>query len=686
MEFKSYIDYWSGSGLYALEAGYSTDGEKWYTLWHEEPEHHEKYEINCNIEGGHETLYIGFWVTGDPYFFDNWYIDDISLNVFNLVPEYSYSYEIVEIEPGETINFEFDDWTPDFIQHEISDSKDYIVQAVIQVEGDENPGNDIKSEYFTLDYWHDVGIDEITSPDAVASEGNLCWDNGEPDGRCGLPGSMYQSCSNIIIDDFQNEKTWLVDRGHFRFYWRRGFSLGNLKTVKVYFFEDDGYGNPSMDEYAIFEVTDFTEFTTGNYYFGFPEIACDVEFEEVELPPGKWWVGFQPEGVSLDMAYLLTTDGNGCGVMVTLPYWGVPRWTKGSDQWGIEYDFSWKLFGYSYHPSVYNYIQPGTEDISVIVKNYGTFPESNLVCNVQIWEYISDPDDGTKLYEDNEYDIDIDTPLGGEVILNFDGFTFAYEGRYGLFLTMPDDNDDLPRNNEGRYGICVDDTKPISTYELDPKDPDGENGWYANDLEVTLQGYDPFSNDVSSGVDFINYRVNDGTTQTITGSSGSFLITQADDKDDVKVEYWAVDNVGNVESSHTFYIDMDQTNPTVDLTYEVIEGNPFEGWLIRFTATCSDATSGMDRVEFFLNEELQETVYGAGPTYQWDYRYFGDLSIDVRVDAYDMAGNMASDITESPPPSLIYSSNQDTKQRNQQSFPLILTRSSIFITIITKTT
>jgi hypothetical protein len=174
---------------------------------------------------------------------------------------------------------------------------------------------------------------------------------------------------------------------------------------------------------------------------------------------------------------------------------------------------------------------------------------------------------------------------------------------------------------------------------------------------------DPLSNDVSSGADYINYRVNDGPTQTIEGSiviTGTFLITQADEKEDVKVEYWAVDNVGNVEDSNILYIDMDQTDPTVDLTYEVVSGNPIQGWVLEFTATCSDHTSGMDRVEFYLNEILQSVVSGSGPTYQWSFIYHGGLNINVRADAFDIAGNLASDIIENAKPTSYNYNNQNS--------------------------
>jgi hypothetical protein len=430
------------------------------------------------------------------------------------------------------------------------------------------------------------------------------------------------------------------------------------------FFEDEPGEDcePQQDEYARVEVTSFEERLTGDSYYSRPEVEITVEIEEVAMPAGHSWVGFLPDSVGDDIAYLLTAENKGCEVMIDLPYWGVPRWTPGSQEWGDTYDLSWQLHGYtSGPPGVDVWIQPGTESIDAVAINNGVFEELDLVCSAEIWEFITDPDNGTQQYTDEITNIDLDTPLGGTFDLAFDDFTFAYEGRYGLYLSMPADTDDFPKNNNIRFGVGVDDTKPVSSHSLDPPDPDGENGWYVNDVEVSLSAFDPWSMDVSSGVAEIKYKVGGGATQTITGASGTFLITQDDDGNDVPVEYWAVDNVGNEEGHHSFTVDMDQTDPTVDLVYEVVEGNPIEGWLMRFTATATDATSGMDRVEFFLNEGLQAVVSGAGPTYQWEFTYYGDLSIDIRADAYDVAGNMAADLVEDPK-STDYSFNSQSSQ------------------------
>jgi hypothetical protein len=464
----------------------------------------------------------------------------IDINIYELVLEYSDSAcQGDDLEPGESRTFEFEDWTPDYLQYETTGSKDYMVHAEIEIDGDKNPSNDNKSKYFTLDFWHDPALENVTSPLKVGR--GLLWKNGDPDGHDVL------------------------------------------------------------------------------------------------------------------------------------------------QEWGGRYDLASQLTGYSSGPPGINaYIQPGTESIDAIAINQGTFQELDLVCTAEIWEFITDPDNGTQQYTDEITNIDLVEPLGGTFDLAFDDFSFAYEGRYGLYLTLFDNNedDDFPNNNAIGWGIGVDDTKPVSSHSLDPPIPDGENGWYVNDLEVILQAMDPSSMDVSSGVDMIKYKINDGAEQTIDGDGivfGNFLITQTDDKKDVKVEYWAIDNVGNVETSHTFYIDMDQTPPTVDLTYEVISGDPIQGWVFEFTVTAVDVTSGMDRVEFYLNDELVETIYGPGPTYQWEWNYCGNKYrvlglifnpqfsddyikffalivlvksaggyFDLYVIAYDKAGNYAKDSIEHP--------------------------------------
>jgi hypothetical protein len=208
---------------------------------------------------------------------------------------------------------------------------------------------------------------------------------------------------------------------------------------------------------------------------------------------------------------------------------------------------------------------------------------------------------------------------------------------------------------------------------MDPPEPDGENGWYISSLGVTICAEDPEIQPGihGSGVHGFYVRVNGGSSQFFTGKCITFLITE--DGGDILIEYWAIDNVGNAESPHSFTIDMDVIDPTIDLTYEVISGNPIQGWTLLFTATAIDDTSGMDRVEFFLNGLWQKTIVGSGPEYHWSFKYHGGLNINVRADAYDIAGNMASDVVEDPK-STEY--NQNTQQQSQICKNLFLLQKS----------
>ena len=215
----------------------------------------------------------------------------------------------------------------------------------------------------------------------------------------------------------------------------------------------------------------------------------------------------------------------------------------------------------------------------------------------------------------------------------------------------------------------VDDTTPpITTYSLDPPSPDGENGWYVSDVNVTLNATDDIS-----GVKEIKYRVDEGSTKTISGDNGTFIIDN--DGDDIPVEYWAIDNVENEETHHKFYIDMDQTILVVDLTYDwELYDEKNDTYLFEFNVTAVDETSKMNRTEFYLNGILWKTVNGPGPYYIWemiidyDYTVWGKilkktvtndyirffaksvtvsyeprLWMDFSAYAYDNAGNSAYD-------------------------------------------
>jgi hypothetical protein len=220
-----------------------------------------------------------------------------------------------------------------------------------------------------------------------------------------------------------------------------------------------------------------------------------------------------------------------------------------------------------------------------------------------------------------------------------------------------------------------DTTPPVTTHALDPPEPDGLNGWYVSDINVTLTATDDIS-----GVNDIYYRIDGGDWVVY-----SKPFTLADDGIDIIIEYYSTDKAGNIEDIISFIIDIDQTVPEIAITYEIYYDLSL-GWIWEYTANSIDITSGMERVEFIINYVVQDAIYGTGPDYVWlwDYSnfshikgfifkkkvteeyvkfrtYFVIINESIDYDAiiwacgYDVAGNKNCDsLLEPPPPKSMY--------------------------------
>jgi len=81
--FKSYIDDWNNQGRYWLNAGWSTDASTWHSVWNVTPtgfpDGDTQYDVSVSIPSGQSTLYIGFWLEGDPFWMNYWYLDDVTV-------------------------------------------------------------------------------------------------------------------------------------------------------------------------------------------------------------------------------------------------------------------------------------------------------------------------------------------------------------------------------------------------------------------------------------------------------------------------------------------------------------------------------------------------------------------------------------------------------------------------------
>jgi len=159
----------------------------------------------------------------------------------------------------------------------------------------------------------------------------------------------------------------------------------------------------------------------------------------------------------------------------------------------------------------------------------------------------------------------------------------------------------------------LDDTIPPVTFiSFNPPEPDGKNGWYVSSVTVILNATDD-----DSGVNITKYRIDGGVWYKYTEP---FILD--DDGEDILIDFYSIDNAQNVEEVKSVKIDIDKTKPEIRLECELTGGNTKDGYDILFTAYAWDETSGMNRVGFYHNNYLWETVIGPGPTYHSSYHKY----------------------------------------------------------------
>jgi hypothetical protein len=208
-------------------------------------------------------------------------------------------------------------------------------------------------------------------------------------------------------------------------------------------------------------------------------------------------------------------------------------------------------------------------------------------------------------------------------------------------------------NNAGALeGWYIDDVQILAKIDENPPESThiisgtmGLNDWYTSTVQITLSATDDYS-----GVDKITYSLNGGTPQTYSTS-----ITINTDGTHT-VEYWAVDNVGNIEASHFITLKRDATKPeNLEITKPInglyIRDNrlwplinfsifswspPIIFGKITIQVSCMDTTSGMKSVEFNVNN-LTSTDTTIPYEWLWDERAF--FTHTITVIAEDNAGN-----------------------------------------------
>jgi len=126
----------------------------------------------------------------------------------------------------------------------------------------------------------------------------------------------------------------------------------------------------------------------------------------------------------------------------------------------------------------------------------------------------------------------------------------------------------------------------------------GENNWYISCVTLTFTD--------EPGVEEIWYRIGAGDYQKYNGP-----IEYCEDGHYTLNWYW-IDSEGYEHTGQPAFFRIDQTPPDIELTKKSGLNDK-----VTFTANCEDDVSEVERVEFYLDDELQETITEA--PYQWTW-------------------------------------------------------------------
>ena len=273
-------------------------------------------------------------------------------------------------------------------------------------------------------------------------------------------------------------------------------------------------------------------------------------------------------------------------------------------------------------------------DVTPPLTNYTFIPAPNgkngwYVSNVEVKFSAIDNICGTK---STYYRID-----GDNWSIYMEPFIISEEGIHLIEYYSVDfyDNEEMTKGIE----IKIDKTPPSTLLNISAQT---ENGWYNRIVIASLK-----ANDEVAGVNKTFYRMDGGNWIEYAGNisigEGMHLL-----------QYFSIDFAGNSEMPKEVEINIDITPPQVEIypsegiylfgrklissDEAIIIGN------ITVRAECIDNMAGVEVVEFYLDNSLK-AVDDKMP-YEWEWNEFAIGKHEIKVTAYDAAGNEASERQE----------------------------------------
>jgi PKD repeat protein len=163
--------------------------------------------------------------------------------------------------------------------------------------------------------------------------------------------------------------------------------------------------------------------------------------------------------------------------------------------------------------------------------------------------------------------------------------TYLTPSSYNIGLTVTDEFG-FKDSTTTRIVVLQDVAPPVTEDNYDGL-------WHNEDVNITL-----IATDQESGVAETYYRINDGTTKTVSANGQPLITTEGVDN---TLEYWSIDNVGNLEAAKTETVKVDKTAPfgSVQINENIVYTNVTS---VTLTLSANDKISGVAQMHFSNNE------------------------------------------------------------------------------------
>ena len=173
-----------------------------------------------------------------------------------------------------------------------------------------------------------------------------------------------------------------------------------------------------------------------------------------------------------------------------------------------------------------------------------------------------------------------------------DPFEVSGDGSHAITYWSTDAAGNAEAAHSGWVNIWA--SPPVTSANAAVSDS-ADGGWQKNDPQtVTLMATG------GHGATTIHYRLDGSAQYDVAGTDASVTVSGEGSHE---IAYWASDALGNVETQHTGYVNIDTTPPVTGNTYA--GGSAWQTGPVSFSLTPSDSGSGM-------------TSGSAGTTYQID--------------------------------------------------------------------